>query len=467
MAPKPAEKAADLIVIGAGPGGYAAAFRAADLGREVTLIDPRAALGGVCLNEGCIPSKALLHAAEVMRSAKELQDWGITFKDPRIDLNALRAKKDAIVSGLTGGLAQLATRRKVTVVRGTAHFTGTSEVLVTKGKTKQALRFADAIVAVGSSPIRLPGWPDDPRIMDSTAALALKSIPKRLAIVGGGIIGLEMATVYSALGSSVTIVELAPHLVDGVDADALRILTAALKAHGCTIHVDTRVEKVEAGATALTLHCTGSHADPIAVDAIIQAVGRRANGLEIGAEAAGIAVSKSGVISVDATCKTNVDHILAVGDVTGAPMLAHRATHQGKVAAEVASGHAAGFDTAIIPAVAYTDPELAWAGLTEKQARDGGVAHKVSKFPWAASGRNLASGGGGGMTKIIWNPDGGHVLGATIIGRHAGELIAEMVLAIEMGATLEDIALSVHAHPTLSETSGFVAELALGICTDL
>ena len=467
MAMSKGEKKADLIVIGAGPGGYACAFRAADLGREVTLIDPRAALGGVCLNEGCIPSKALLHAAEVMRSAIDLKDWGIAFASPKVNLKALREKKDTIVTGLTGGLAQLAKRRKVTIIRGTARFAGADKVLVTSGKTKQTLQFTDAIIAVGSSPVRLPGWPDDKRIMDSTGALSLQNIPKRLAIVGGGIIGLEMATVYSALGSDVTIIELAPHLVDGIDADAIRILTAALKKQGCTIHTGTKVESVKAAARNLTLDCTGSHSGIITVDGIIQAVGRRANGNGIDADIAGVAVEKSGIIIVDDTCRTNIDHIFAVGDVTGAPMLAHRATHQGKVAAEVASGHATIFDAATIPAVAYTDPELAWAGLTEKQAKESGATYKVSKFPWAASGRNLASGGGPGMTKIVWSPESGHVLGATIIGRHAGELIAEMVLAIEMGATLEDIALTVHAHPTLSETTGFATELALGICTDL
>lgn len=457
------EKHADFIVLGAGPGGYACAFRAADLGRKVVIVDPRAALGGVCLNEGCIPSKALLHAAEVLREAHEIADWGIALGKPKVDLAALRKKKDGIVSQLTGGLAALAKRRKVEMVRGRAAFTGANTLDI----DGQPWRFDQAVIAVGSSPVRLPGWPEDDRIWDSTAALELREIPKRLAIVGGGIIGLEMATVYSALGSQVTVIEFMDQIAPGADAEAVRILHAALGHQGVTIHTGTKVTEVKAAKSALTLVCDGGFSGEIKADAIIQAVGRRANGALVGAEAAGVSLDERGVIAVDAACRTNVDGIFAIGDVTGNPMLAHRATHQGHVAAEVASGHAAALDTDLIPSVAYTSPELAWAGLTQAQARERGIAHKVSSFPWAASGRNLASGGGDGLTKLVYCPDTHRVLGITLVGRNAGELLAEGVLAMEMGATLDDIALTVHAHPTLSETLGFTAERALGTLTDL
>ncbi|WP_212524201.1 dihydrolipoyl dehydrogenase [Actibacterium sp. MT2.3-13A] len=458
-----AENHADFIVLGAGPGGYASAFRAADLGRKVVLVDPRTTLGGVCLNEGCIPSKALLHAAEVIRESQEIGAWGIALSKPKVDLDALRAKKDGIVAQLTGGLSGLARRRKVEVVRGTAVFTGENSLDIDGA----AWSFDQAVIAVGSAPIQLPGWPEDDRIWDSTAALELREIPKRLTIVGGGIIGLEMATVYSALGAQVTVIELADQIAPGADAEAVRILHAALEQQGITLHTATRVVSVKAMKAALTLTCEGAFEGEIKADAAIQAVGRRSNGPRVKPEAAGVEADERGIIPVDPSCRTNRPHIFAIGDVTGNPMLAHRATHQGHVAAEVATGHAAALDTDLIPSVAYTSPELAWAGMTQAQAEARGIKHKVTSFPWAASGRNLSSGGGDGLTKLVYCPDTHRLLGATLIGNNAGELLAECVVAMEMGATLEDIAFSVHAHPTVSETVAFAAERAMGTLTDL
>lgn len=455
---------ADFIVIGAGPGGYACAFRAADLGRKVVLVDPRATLGGVCLNEGCIPSKALLHVAQVIREARDMSEgWGITFGSPKIDLDALRARKDKVVGALTGGLTGLAARRKVQTVRGTATFTGANSLDI----DGEAWTFDQAVIAVGSSPVQLPGWPEDGRIWDSTAALELREVPDHLAIVGGGIIGLEMATVYSALGAQVTAVELSDQIAPGADPDAVRILHAALEAHDVTLHTATKVSAVKAKAKSIELTCEGSFEGTLNAGAVIQSVGRRSNGPLVLPEKAGVDIDARGIIAVDQSCRTNVDGIFAIGDVTGNPMLAHRATHQGHVAAEVACGHAAALDTDLIPSVAYTNPEMAWVGQTAAQAKADGRAHKVASFPWAASGRNLASGGGDGLTKLVYCPDTHRLLGATIIGSNAGELLAECTLAIEMGATLEDLALSVHAHPTVSETIAFAAERALGTLTDL
>jgi dihydrolipoamide dehydrogenase len=454
---------ADLIVLGAGPGGYACAFRAADLGRNVVMVDPRATLGGVCLNVGCIPSKALLHAAEVIREARHGDDWGISTGKVSVDLEKLRAKKESIVAQLTTGLGGLAKRRKVQTIRGTAQFTGDKSVEI-DGTT---WTFDQAVIAVGSAPVRLPGWPEDDRIWDSTDALELREVPPKLSIVGGGIIGLEMATVYAALGSKVTVIEFMDQIAPGADGDAVAILHAALEAEGVTIHTNTKVNKVKATKATLTLSCEGAFEGTIKADVAIQAVGRRSNGSLVAPKAAGIEMDDRGIIHVDAACRTNVANIFAIGDVTGNPMLAHRATHQGHVAAEVALGHSAALDTSLIPSVAYTAPELAWAGLTQAQAKDQGIAYKVASFPWVASGRNLASGGGDGLTKLVYCPDSHRLLGATIVGRNAGELLAESVLAMEMGATLEDVSLSVHAHPTLSETVGFAAERALGTLTDL
>ena len=454
---------ADLIVLGAGPGGYACAFRAADLGRSVIIVDPRATLGGVCLNVGCIPSKALLHAAEVIRETRHGDEWGISTGNVSVDLDKLRAKKDSIVEQLTKGLVGLAKRRKVKTIRGSAQFTSDKSLEI----DGEGWTFDQAVIAVGSAPLRLPGWPEDDRIWDSTDALELNEIPKRLSIVGGGIIGLEMATVYAALGSKVTVIEFMDQIAPDADAEAVAILRAALEAEDVTIHTGTKVTKVKVAKTALTLTCEGGFEGTVKADAAIQAVGRRSNGSLVDPGAAGVEVDERGIIPVDASCRTNVATIFAIGDVTGNPMLAHRATHQGHVAAEVASGHAAALDTDLIPSVAYTAPELASAGLTEAQATERGIPHKFASFPWAASGRNLSSGGGDGLTKLVYCPDTHRLLGATIVGRNAGELLAECVLAMEMGATLEDVALSVHAHPTLSETVGFTAERALGTLTDL
>ena len=453
----------DLLVIGAGPGGYACAFRAADLGLSVTLVDARDQLGGVCLNEGCIPSKALLHAAEVIREAAHLADWGVSFGTPQVDLDKLRARKDHIIEHLTQGLNGLARKRKVATIKGTARFTGTHSVNI----DGTALTFDKSVIAVGSSPVRLPGWPDDPRIWDSTAALELREVPKALAIVGGGIIGLEMATIYAALGSDVTVIELAGQIATGADPEAVAILHAALKAQGVTIHTDTKVTSVTATRSAITLTCTGSFEGQIKAGAVIQSIGRRANGDHLDLAAAGLPPAENGVIQVDEAGRTAQSHIYAIGDVTGNPMLAHRATHQGHIAAEVIAGHRAALDTALIPSVAYTSPELAWVGLTQAQAKADGRTVKATSFPWAASGRNLASGGGDGLTKLIYDPESHRILGGTIVGRNAGELLAEVTLAIEMGATLEDIGLTIHAHPTLSETVAFAAERALGVLTDL
>ena len=458
-----AENHADLVVLGAGPGGYACAFRAADLGRNVVMVDPRDTLGGVCLNVGCIPSKALLHAAEVIREARHADDWGISTGKVSVDLDKLRTKKESIVAQLTKGLVGIAKRRKVQIIRGTAVFTG-DKTLDIDGET---WTFDQAVIAVGSAPVRLPGWPEDDRIWDSTDALDLRDVPKNLSIVGGGIIGLEMATVYAALGSKVTVIEFMDQIAPGADADAVAILRAALEAEGVTIHTSTKVTSVKATKAALKLSCEGGFDGTIKADAAIQAVGRRSNGKLVDPEAAGVEMGDHGIIHVDASCRTNVADIFAIGDVTGNPMLAHRATHQGHIAAEVASGHSAALDTDLIPSVAYTAPELAWAGLTQAQAKDQGIAHKVAIFPWAASGRNLASGGGDGLTKLVYCPETNRLLGATLVGRNAGELLAESVLAMELGATLEDVSLSVHAHPTLSETVGFAAERALGTLTDL
>lgn len=453
----------ELVVIGAGPGGYACAFRAADLGMKVALVEPRAQLGGVCLNEGCIPSKALLHGAEIIKEAHHMRDWGLDFGQPKIDLDRLRGKKDEIVSALTQGLAGLAKRRKVETISGYAKFKGPNELSV----NGESLIFEKAVIAAGSEPIALPGWPEDDRIWNSTGALELRTIPDQLVIVGGGIIGLEMATVYAALGSEVSIVEMSPQIAGTADAECAAILHQTLQSEGIALHTNTRVTRVQATPEGIELSCEGQFEGTLRADNVIQAVGRRANGNKLDAHLAGVEVMENGIIPADEQCRTNVSNIFAIGDLTGNPMLAHRATHQGHVAAEVAAGHPAALDTQLIPSVAYTQPELAWVGLTLAEAKANGVVHKTTSFPWAASGRNQASGGGHGLTKLIYCPDTHRILGASIVGKGAGELLAELVLAIEMSATLEDIALTVHAHPTLSETIAFSAERALGTLTDL
>jgi len=459
-----------LLVLGSGPGGYAAAFRAADLGLDTTLVERYPTLGGVCLNVGCIPSKALLHMAKVVGDAEDMADKGVAFGEPKIDLEKLRAWKEDVVSRLTRGLAQMAEKRGVRVVHGTGRFTDPHTIEISRGGDETAeISFAQAIVAAGSRSALIPGLPEgDPRVMDSTAALELEEVPQRLLVIGGGIIGLEMASVYVALGSAVTVVELLPRLMSGCDADLVRPLQRRLSRSYENIFLDTRVTGVESLKAGLGVSFEGKKAPASDVfDRVLVAVGRRANGLDLGLDRAGVEVEDSGVVGVNSQQRTNVPHILALGDLTGEPMLAHRATHQGKVAAEVAAGLKTAFEARVIPSVAYTDPEIAWAGLGEEQAKNEGRKIGVGRFPWVASGRSLALGRSEGFTKLIFDPETKELLGAGIVGPGAGALIAEVALAIEMGADAEDLALTVHAHPTLSETIGLAAEVFSGTVTDL
>lgn len=463
----PAADHSPLVVIGAGPGGYTAAFRASDLGREVTLIDPRATLGGVCLNVGCIPSKSLLHIAKVIDEAEAAREHGLGFGPPEIDLGKIRAFKEGVVGRLTTGLAGLAKRRKVRVIRGTARFTGPNRLSVETDAGTQSLGFDQAIIAVGSEPVRLPFLPEDPRIIDSTGALALGEVPKRMLVIGGGIIGLEMAQIYHALGAGIEIVEATGQIIPGADKDIVAPLTKRLREKGIVIHTDTKVTAVTAGAQ-LEARFTGPKGDfSDSYDRILVAVGRRPNGDRIGADQAGIAVSPQGFLTVDAQMRTNQPHIFAIGDVVGQPMLAHKATHEAKVAAEAACGEKVAFEASCIPSVAYTDPEIAWVGLTEAQAKQDGIRVGKASFPWMASGRALSMGRGEGLTKLLFDPDSGRVLGGAITGANAGDLIAEVALAIEMRADAHDIGLTIHPHPTLSETVAFAAEAHLGTLTDL
>jgi dihydrolipoamide dehydrogenase len=449
-----------VVVLGAGPGGYSAAFRAADLGLKVALVDDGERLGGVCLNVGCIPSKALLHVARVLEEAKEVAHAGISFGEPEIDIDKLRGFKDDVVGKLTGGLEQLAKARKVEVVRGRGEFTGPNTIQA--GDTVVA--FEHAIIAAGSEAARLPDLPDDPRIMDSTGALEVEEIPERLLVIGGGIIGLEMATVYDALGSKVTVVELLDQLLPGVDKDLVKVLQKRISGRYENIHVETKVESVKAGDAGITVSY-GEHEETF--DRVLVAVGRRPNGHRVGADKAGVNVTDRGFIEVDDQMRTNVGHIYAIGDVAREPMLAHKAVHEGVLAAEVISGENVTWDKRSIPSVAFTDPEVAWTGLTETQASEQGIEFEISTFPWVASGRALGIGRPEGMSKLIVEPETHRILGAGIVGVNAGDLISEIVLAIEMGADAEDVALSVHPHPTLSETVAFAAELAEGTITDL
>ncbi len=452
-----------LVVIGSGPGGYAAAFRAADLGLEVTLIEKYETLGGVCLNVGCIPSKALLHAAKVITESSEVP--GVSFAEPKIDLPALRSWKEGVVDRLTGGLASMAKGRSVAVKTGEAKFTGPNTLEVA-GDT---VEFDQAIIAAGSESVKLPFVPhDDPRVITSTGALALEDVPERLLVIGGGIIGLEMACVYDALGSKVTVIEMAGQLVPEADADLVKVLQRRIKKRYSAIHLSTTVEAVEAKDDGLHVRYSGKAEGEEIFDRVLVAVGRKPNGGSLGLDAAGVSVDDRGFIEVDDRQRTNVPHILAIGDVTHGPMLAHKATAEGHVAAEVAAGdpHAVN-DVRAIPSVAYTDPELAWVGLTERAAKEKGIAFEAASFPWVASGRALAMGAQGGHTKLLHDPATGHVLGGAAVGVNAGELIAEIGLAIEMGATVADVALTVHAHPTLSESVMLAAELAEGTITDL
>ena len=459
---------AEVLVFGAGPGGYTAAFRAADLGKQVILVERHATLGGVCLNVGCIPSKALLHVAKVITEAEEVGHAGITFGKPKIDLAQLRAWKAGVVGKLTKGLSGLAKQRKVQVVHGTARFTGSHKVSVVTAEGEKTISFDQCIIAAGSSVAKIPGLPyDDPRLIDSTGALELAQIPKRMLVIGGGIIGLEMATVYDALGAKVTVVELMDGLIPGADPDVVKVLHKRIEKRYEKILLKTKVAKVEAKKAGLEVTFEGAHAGTDTFDTILVAVGRRPNGREIGVEAAGVALNDRGYIPVDRQQRTNVAHIYAIGDVCGEPMLAHKATHEGKVAAEVIASHKVSFDAKTIPSVAYTDPEIAWMGLTETQAKQQGIEYDKAVFPWAASGRALSTGRDEGMTKVLFEKGSRRILGAAIVGVNAGELIAEAVLALEMGADETDIALSIHPHPTLSETLAFAAEMAEGTITDL
>ena len=458
-----------VVVLGSGPGGYTAAFRAADLGQDTVLIERYSTLGGVCLNVGCIPSKALLHAGRVIEEAAHAEDIGLSFGKPKIDLDKLRASKDKVVKQLTGGLAGMAKQRKVRVVEGVGKFISPNEIEVEGKDGKKLVRFEKAIIAAGSQAVKLPGFPwDDTRMMDSTDALDLADIPKKLLVVGGGIIGLEMACVYDALGSEVTVVELLDQLMPGADADLVRPLQQRLAKRYAGIHLKVKVAKIEAGKKGLTATFEGDKApEPQTYDRVLVAIGRSANGGKINAQAAGVNVTDRGFIPVDRQMRTNVPHIFAIGDLVGQPMLAHKATHEGKVAAEVAAGEKSEFVARVIPSVAYTDPEIAWVGLTETEAKQKSIAYGVGKFPHAASGRAIGIGRTEGFTKLIFDEASHRVLGAGIVAPNAGDLIAEVALAIEMGCEAADIGLTIHPHPTLSESVGMAAEVYEGTITDL
>ena len=461
----------EVVVIGAGPGGYAAAFRSADLGRRTLLVERAATLGGVCLNVGCIPSKALLHVAAIKEAALALSPHGVRFAPPEVDLDALRAWKDQVVGKLTGGLVRLAKARKVEVWHGTARFTypHTLEVQDEAGVLRSA-RFQQAIIATGSAPVTLPFLPQDPRILDSTGALALTSVPARLLVVGGGVIGLEMATVYASLGSRIDVVEMSGGLMGGADRDLVKVWEKHNAPRLGTLHLDTRVTAVEARPDALWVKWVdagGQECEAVPYDALLVAVGRTPNSRDLRLDALGVTVDERGFIPVDRQQRTVQPHIFAIGDVVGQPMLAHKATHEGHVAAEVAAGLPRGLDIRQIPAVAYTDPEVAWTGLTETEAQVQGVSYGKAVFPWGASGRALANGRAEGLTKILFDEATHRVLGGGIVGTAAGDLIGELSLAVEMGADATDLGRTIHPHPTLGETVGLAAELYEGVCTDL
>lgn len=461
---------AEVLVLGAGPGGYSAAFRAADLGKQVVMIDSRGPLGGVCLNVGCIPSKALLHAAKVIAETKEMSEFGVSFGPAEVNLDRLRDWKDKVVGRLTGGLAGLAKQRKVTTIIGYGKFVSPNLVEVTAedGSTR-SISFDQAIIAAGSEPVTLPFVPhDDPRVIDSTGALELESVPERLLVLGGGIIGLEMACVYHELGSKVSVVELLDQLIPGADADIVKPLARRVAKQYENVWIKTKVTNVQAGPDGLTVSFEGGTAPDSAVfDKVLVAVGRRPNGTAIGAEKAGVQVDERGFISVDKQQRTNVSHIFAIGDIVGQPMLAHKAVHEGKVAAEVTAGENSHFDATVIPSVAYTDPEVAWVGTTENEAKAAGIKYGKATFPWAASGRSLSLGRDEGVTKVLFDETTDRLIGCGIVGPSAGDLIAEAALAIELGADAADIALTIHPHPTLSETVAMAAEAFEGTITDL
>jgi len=459
-----------LLVLGSGPGGYTAAFRAADLGQKVVLVERYKRIGGVCLNVGCIPSKTLLHAAKVIDETELMSEHGISFAKPKINLDQLRDWKNGIVNQLTAGLKSLAKQRKVQIVSGFGEFLDQNHLCVTDaGAKKITIHFENAVIAAGSQPVKLPFLPDDSRIIDSTGALELTGIPEKMLVLGGGIIGLEMATVYHALGSKITIVEMLDGLMAGADRDIVRPFQKRITKQYENIWLETKVTKVEALKKGLKVHFEGKNAPdkPQMFDRILSSVGRTPNGLHIAAQKAGIAVDDRGFIKTDSQMRTNVSNIFAIGDIVGQPMLAHKATHEAKVAAEVISGMKSHFDVRTIPSVAYTDPEVAWAGITEEQAKKEGIAYGKGAFPWAASGRSLSLGRSEGMTKVIFEEGTKRVIGVGIVGPNAGDLIAEGVLAIEMGCDAEDLASSIHPHPTLSETVAFAAEAFEGTITDL
>lgn len=459
----------EVAVLGGGPGGYTAAFRAADLGREVVLIEKEERIGGVCLNVGCIPSKTLLHAAEIIEESAEAESYGIVFPAPKIDVDTLRGKKNDIVGKLTGSLKGLAKARKVTIVQGSGKFTDTGTISIDGPDGTVNIKFDNAVIAVGSRPLVLPFLPnDDERIWDSTDALALPFIPKRLAVLGGGIIGLEMAQVYAALGSEITVIEMLDQIIPQADTDMVRPLAAKLKKKYKAVYTSTKLTAVEAKKDSLLISLEGDKApESIEADALLVSVGRLPNGKGIGAEDIGITVDERGFIPVNERQETGVTGIYAIGDVVGDPMLAHKAVHEGKVAAEVISGLKSAFTPITIPSVAYTDPEIAWTGYTEKQAKAEGISYDKGAFPWAASGRALSADKGSGMTKALFDSESGRIIGAGIVGARAGDLIAEATLAIEMGADAADIGDTIHAHPTFAETLAFAAEMVEGTITDV
>jgi len=462
----------DVVVVGSGPGGYTAAFRAADLGLRVALIERYPALGGVCLNVGCIPSKALLHAGRVIDEAAAMEEQGISFGKPSIDLDKLRDFKDQLVGRLTVGLAGMAKKREVEFIQGVAAFTGPHGISVDGSEgssaSKGAISFAQAIIAVGSQSLELSGLPwGDPRLMDSTSALEMEEIPQQLLVIGGGIIGLEMACVYQALGSKITVVELMSQLMPGADADLVKPLHRRIAKRYQAIHLETKVTRVDVADDYLVAHFAGKYSAVENFDRVLVAVGRTPNGGKIKAKTAGVKVTSRGYIPVDHQMRTNVSHIFAIGDVVGQPMLAHKATHEGKVAAEVCAGLKSAFDARVIPSVAYTDPEVAWVGVTEGEAQENGLDYGVGKFPWSASGRALGMDRSEGFTKLIFDRSTGRIIGAGITGLNAGELISECALAIEMGCEAEDISLTIHPHPTLSESISMAAEVFDGTITDL
>ncbi len=460
---------ADFVVIGSGPGGYTSAFRAADLGKKVVLVERYPDLGGVCLNVGCIPSKTLLHAAKVVEDAKEMSERGIVFAPPTIEPNRLAAWKNQVVGKLTAGLASLANRRKVTVVQGTGTFVDHNSLKVDGPEGETAVTFDHAVIATGSRPMRIPGVPhDDPRVMDSTDALELNDIPERMLVVGGGVIGLEMACVYHELGTKITVVEWSDGLMPGADPDIIKPYFKHVDSRYENIYLGTRVSGMDARESAIHVRFEGADAPAEdSFDKVLIAIGRRANGDKVGAENAGVFVDGRGFIPVDSQQRTNVPHIFAIGDLVGPPMLAHKAVHEGRVAAEVASGLNSHFDARVIPAVAYTDPEVAWAGMTETQAKEENIDFGKGVFPWAASGRSLSLGRDEGLTKVLFDKADGRLIGVGIVGPNAGDLIAEAALAIEMGCDAHDLSLTVHPHPTLSETVPLAAEVFDGTVTDL